>query len=291
MSEPDNDTGTLSESSEAPIAQGGLVSFVLGVVIGTAAGLIGVGGGEFRIPVLLDALRLPVKVAAGVNMVIGLFTVTLSVARRWGQQTWSADALTLGAVMGAASVLGSVIGARQVHRIPSSILKKFVISYLSVIGVWMVVEAFTHLDHIIINPTGPSRWVIAALAGFAIASVSGSLGVAGGEMRIPALMYLFAIPIKEAGTISLLVSIPTVAAGAVTYRRLGHLPRRALAIALLMGVGSLIGVLIGGSLLPVVDKHTIKGLLGVILLLATVVTALSKRDHKSSSTRPRPSRR
>ena len=44
-----------------------------------------------------------------------------------------------------------------------------------------------------------------------------------------------------------------------------------------MGVGSLIGVLIGASLLPVVDKHTIKGLLGVILLLATVSLVFSKK--------------
>lgn len=101
--------------------------------------------------------------------------------------------------------------------------------------------------------------------------------MAGGEMRIPALMYLFSVPIKEAGTISLLVSIPTVAAGAITYRRLGLLPNRALVVAIMMGLGSLIGVLIGASLLAVVDKHTIKGLLGVILLMATVSPVFSKK--------------
>jgi len=51
--------------------------------------LIGVGGGEFRIPVLLHVLRLPVRVAAGANTVIGLFVVVLSVARRWGEQRLS----------------------------------------------------------------------------------------------------------------------------------------------------------------------------------------------------------
>ena len=255
----------------------GSVGFLFGVVIGTAAGLIGVGGGEFRIPVLLHALRLPVKVAAGVNLVIGLFTVTLSVARRWGHQAWTADALTLGAVMGAASLLGAVVGARQAHRLSSPILKKVVCTYLLVVGVWMVVEAAARAESTLLDPHGPVRWAFAALVAFAIAAVSGSLGVAGGEMRIPALMYFFSVPIKEAGTISLLVSIPTVAAGALTYRRLGHLPSRALVVAISMGLGSLIGVLIGASLLAVVDKHTIKGLLGVILLLATVSLAFSKK--------------
>jgi uncharacterized membrane protein YfcA len=258
------------------LRRGGTISFVCGVLTGTA-GLIGVGGGEFRIPVLLHVLRLPVKVAAGVNMLIGLFTVSLSVARRWGHHAWTSDALALGTVMGAASLLGSVLGARQAHRFSSPSLKRVVCIYLFVVGVWMVVEAVAHAEYTILEPHGPARWVLAASVGFAIAVVSGSLGVAGGEMRIPALLYLFGIPIKEAGTISLLVSIPTVAAGAFTYRRLGHLPDRAAAVAVLMGVGSLLGVLLGASLLAMVDKHTIKALLGVILLLATACLAFSKK--------------
>jgi uncharacterized membrane protein YfcA len=272
-----NDDVRSSEPAASSPGRGGSVSFIFGVVIGTAAGLIGVGGGEFRIPVLLHALRLPVKIAAGVNMVIGLFTVTLSVSRRWGHQTWTADALTLGTVMGAASLLGAVVGVRQAHRLSSPILKKVVCTYLLVVGVWMVIKSVAHAEYTLLDPHGLTRWAVAALVGFAIAAVSGSLGVAGGEMRIPALMYLFSIPIKDAGTISLLVSIPIVAAGALTYRRLGHLPNRALAVAILMGLGSLIGVLIGASLIAVVDKHTIKGLLGVILLLATVSLAFSKK--------------
>ena len=45
-------------------------------------------------------------------------------------------------------------------------------------------------------------------------------------------------------------------------------------LSLLMGAGSLIGVLIGASLLPYVDKHTLKTILGVILLVATAFTML-----------------
>jgi uncharacterized membrane protein YfcA len=93
-------------------------------------------------------------------------------------------------------------------------------------------------------------------------------------MRIPALMYLFAMPVKVAGTVSLIASIPTVAAGATAYRRLGHLPNRVAVLSVLMGVGSLIGVLVGASLLPYVNKHTLKALLGVILLAATACLTL-----------------
>jgi uncharacterized membrane protein YfcA len=250
------------------------VAFVAGGVIGTAAGLIGVGGGEFRIPVLLHVLRLPVKVAAGVNMVVGLCTVLLGVVRRWGQQEWTADDTALAALMAVASVLGAAIGAKQASRFSSPVLKGVICCYLIAVGTWMVVEAVSHAETILLAPAGLARWTLAVVIGFVIAAVSGALGVAGGEMRIPALIYLFALPIKEAGTLSLVVSVPTVASGAVAYRRLGLVPNRVILVAALMAVGSVLGVLAGAALLPLVDKHTLKGLLGVILLAATACLTL-----------------
>jgi uncharacterized membrane protein YfcA len=118
----------------------GAIGFLSGIVIGAAAGLIGVGGGEFRIPVLLHILRLPVKEAAGANTIIGFFVVVLSVARRWGQQRLTADDLTLGAVMTIVSILGAVIGARQAHRLSTPFLKRVICVYLLAVGVRMIAE-------------------------------------------------------------------------------------------------------------------------------------------------------
>ena len=221
------------EETRISLARGGSLGFVSGIVIGATAGLIGVGGGEFRIPVLLHVLRLPVKAAAGANTVIGLFVVVLSVIRRWDQQSLTADDVTLGAVMAAFSLFGAVIGARQAHRLSTPLLKRIVCLYLLAVGVWMVVEGLAEVEHTLFEPEGWLRWTLAALIGFLIAAASGALGVAGGEMRIPALMYLFAMPVKVAGTVSLIASIPTVAAGAMTYRKLGHIPNRVLVLSLI----------------------------------------------------------
>jgi uncharacterized membrane protein YfcA len=198
------------------LQRNGTLGFLSGIVIGVAAGLIGVGGGEFRIPVLLHVLRLPVKVAAGANTVIGFFVVVLSVARRWGQQRLTNDDLTLGAVMALASILGAIIGARQAHRLSTPILKWVICVYLLAVGIWMIAEGLAQSEHSLIEPKGWLRWVLAALVSFVIAAASGALGVAGGEMRIPALMYLFAMPVKTAGTISLIASIPTGPPGGQT---------------------------------------------------------------------------
>ena len=50
-----------------------------------AAGLIGVGGGEFRIPVLVRLLEFPLTLAGRINFVVGSFTVVLGAIHRSGQ--------------------------------------------------------------------------------------------------------------------------------------------------------------------------------------------------------------
>ena len=274
----DNRAQTSAETFNVTLTRHGILAAVFGLVTGIGAGLIGVGGGEFRMPVLMWLFGNHVKIAAGVNLVVGLFTVCLSLFRRWGLHQWAFNDYMLMAAFGVPSLFGAVLGARQAHRISSPMLRIIVCAYLIIVGAWMLLEGIAHTEVVLLNPSGLSRLILAALLGFVIATVSGALGVAGGEMRIPALLYLFAVPIKTAGTISLMVSIPTVAAGAAAYRRLGHIPNGVLLIAVLMALGSLVGVLVGTSLLQHADKHTLKAVLGAILLLATIGVAFSSHS-------------
>ena len=149
-----------------------------------------------------------------------------------------------------------------------------VVIYLLVVGLWMIVESLTQTESHLLTLTGTTRTILALLMGFGIATLSTALGVAGGEMRIPALIYLFGYDVKVAGTLSLFASIPTVAGGAFTYRLSGYLPGWALRIAAVMGAGSLLGVLLGTALLPYVHPNVLRGLLGAVLLLATGALAL-----------------
>jgi uncharacterized membrane protein YfcA len=255
---------------DTPTARSGAIAVVSGGVTGIAAGFIGVGGGEFRIPVLVQMLGFPLKLAGGTNLVIGLLTVALGVLRRWGQYSWTRDDVVLLWIMSLASIVGAGVGVLGRERLPLRLLKATVCLYLIVIGLWMLYESVAHVEHVLIDPKGITRWYLGAVMAFAIAVVSGVLGVAGGEMRIPTLLYLFAVPIREAGTLSLMISIPTVAAAAITDRRLGGVPNSVLPVALLMGVASAAGVLVGAAWVPYADRDLIKGSLGIVLLLATV---------------------
>ena len=179
-------------------------------------------------------------------------------------------------IMGTVSLVGAGIGVAGREKMSVRPLRIAVCVYLLVVGIWMLYESVSHAEHVLLYPTGIARWTLAAVIGFVIAVVSGVLGVAGGEMRIPALLYLFAVPIIEAGTLSLAVSVPTVAAGALTDRRMGGVPNSVLRTAIVIGLASAAGVLISAALLPYADRNTIKGALGVVLLLATVRLAVGR---------------
>ena len=65
---------------------------------------------------------------------------------------------------------------------------------------------------------------IALVAGVLIGIVSTLLGVASGELIIPTLVLGFGMPIKAAGTLSLLISIPTILVGLDRHRARGTFP-------------------------------------------------------------------
>jgi uncharacterized membrane protein YfcA len=59
------------------------------------------------------------------------------------------------------------------------------------------------------------------LFGFLIGAISNVLGVAGGEVIIPTLVFAYGVPVKSAGSLSMLISLPTVLAGIVRHARAG----------------------------------------------------------------------
>lgn len=253
-----------------------LLALVTGIILGAAAGLIGVGGGEFRIPALWYLLQRRVRVAASVNLVVGSVTVIVSLARRWGTLQWSVSTIELAAVLLVASIAGAVIGARKANVVATPVLKRVVQGYLVIVGVWMLYEAITETERILLRPEGVTLFTIVAVLAFLIAAFSAAVGVAGGELRIPALLYLCAIPLKQAGTLSLVASIPTVVSGAIVYRQAGHLEGEALWFAVWMSAGSIAGVLIGAHFLGTISPHMLKAIFGGILLAAAIALGIGK---------------
>jgi uncharacterized membrane protein YfcA len=118
-----------------------------------------------------------------------------------------------------------------------------------VIGLALIVEAFLSQQVPGLLPKILALRIVAAVVfGLGIGLVSSLLGVAGGELIIPTLVFGFGVDIKAAGTASLLVSLPKLVVGVLRHRRLGsYTVREDLTKTVApMGTGSVVGTVTGG---------------------------------------------
>ena len=181
------------------------LAFLYAVPISILGGLIGLGGAEFRLPVLAGPLGYPPRRAIPLNLVVSLVTLFVSLAIR--SRTLSLAAVTpfLDAVL--ALIIGAVVGAffgpALAGKLSDEKLERVILVLLVVIGVLLIVESFlpSQLPALLPNTRG---WHASAglVFGLLIGLVSSLLGVAGGELIIPTLVFAFGADIKTAGTAS-----------------------------------------------------------------------------------------
>lgn len=144
------------------------------------------------------------------------------------------------------------------------------------IGFLLVIEAF--LPSVggsgLVPDDAAWRSVSGLLLGIAIGAVAALLGVAGGELLIPTLMFVFGVDIYVAGTAALIISLLMVCVGLWRYHGFGALPDAdaLVATALPMGMGSILGAILGGILAGIFPALVLKLSLGFILIAAAVGT-------------------
>ena len=246
-----------------------------GAPIGLLGGLIGLGGAEFRLPVLVGVFGYAARGAVALNLAISLVTVVSALVIRGGTLSLapllSLLPVVLGMIVGA--VWAAYMGTALVHRVSERLLERVILVFLVVIGSALVVEAFLPRDVPAFLPEALTVRVVAAIVfGLAVGLVSSLLGVAGGELIIPTLVFSFGAGIKAAGTASLLISLPTVAVGVLRHRRLGAYSERRDVTGTVapMGAGSVLGAVAGGFLVGIVPAAALKLLLGIILIVSAV---------------------
>src|SRR5919112_388370 len=254
-----------------------LAALLYGAPIGFLGGLIGLGGAEFRLPVLAGIFGYAARRAVALNLAISLLTVLSALLIRGGTLSLAPvlGLLPVALAMMAGAVSAAFLGVSLVHRVSERLLERFILVLLVGIGMALVIEAFLPREVAGFLPQESLlllRLVVAALFGLFIGLVSSLLGVAGGELIIPTLVFVFGVGIKTAGTASLLVSLPTVAVGGFRHRRLGSFANRADLTQTVapMGVGSVVGAVVGGLFVGLVPASMLKLVLGVILIVSAV---------------------
>jgi uncharacterized protein len=111
-------------------------------------------------------------------------------------------------------------------------------------------------------------WAIAI--GFAGGVVAGLLGIGGGVLFVPALVFFVGLGQHEAEATSLLAIVPVALAGAYRQDRYGNVRRRD---ALVLGVLSLAGAATGVALANALSGAALRDGFAVFMVLVAVQLA------------------
>ena len=256
--------GSAERSLPAAFAGGGL--------IGVLGGLIGLGGAEFRLPLLIGAFHFAALEAVIVNKATSLVVVASALPFRAGvvpfSEVWAHWQVIVNLLAG--SLLGAWLGAGWATRLRSERLFRVIaVMLVAIAAVLLLGHGVTAGEPPL---AGAVQAVVGVAAGFGIGVVASILGVAGGELLIPTLVLLFGADIKLAGSLSLAVSLPTMLMGFARYSRdrsfvvLGRNRR----FVLVMAAGSVAGTFLGGRLLGLVPGAVLLPGLAAILLVSAV---------------------
>ncbi|WP_320196514.1 sulfite exporter TauE/SafE family protein (plasmid) [Agrobacterium rosae] len=248
------------------------MAFAGGGIIGALGGLIGLGGAEFRLPLLIGLFNFAALEAVILNKAMSLVVVATALPFRASTVPFSTIAENWPIVVNllAGSLLGACFGAGWATRLKSETLYKVIAAMLVVIAVVLMIGHDATAGQPLL--TGVAQMIAGVVAGFIIGIVASLLGVAGGELLIPTLVLLFGADIKLAGSLSLAVSLPTMLVGFTRYSRdqsfsvLG----RNKTFLLVMAAGSIVGTFVGGLLLGIVPNEFLLPALAAILLISAV---------------------
>ncbi|AYN39646.1 sulfite exporter TauE/SafE family protein [Streptomyces dangxiongensis] len=251
------------------------VVFGAGAAIGVLGGMIGLGGAEFRLPLLISLFGFAALSAVILNKAMSLVVVLVALPARLA----AVPAVELAARwpvavnLLAGSLLGAWAGASWAVRMRSATLYKVLAALMVLMAAALMVTHTTTLGTLDLPlwaqvPCG-------VVAGFGIGVVAAIMGVAGGELLIPTIVLLFGEGIKTAGSISLLVSLPTMLVAFARYSRDGSFAVLGanLRFAMIMAAGSIVGAVLGGLLLGVFPDLVLIPALAVILLISAVKLA------------------
>lgn len=273
---------------------------VLGFVVGLLSGMFGVGGGFLTTPLLIFyGIPPTVAVASAATQITGASVSGVMVYFRRG----GVD-LRMGAVLIAGGLLGSLAGAALFRLLLANGQIDLAIGFLYVvilgsIGMLMLRDSLLALGYLKRSqsepaPDGPRRkvrWVtslplrwrfqqsglfISPIAPFLLGLATGILtvllGIGGGFILVPAMIYILGMPARVVIGTSLLmvlaVSAGTTMIHALTTRAVD------IVLATLLLVGGVIGAQYGALLALRIKPDLLRLALAIIILLVALRMAL-----------------
>lgn len=130
--------------------------------------------------------------------------------------------------------------------------------------------------------------LLPVVLGVFVGSLSGLVGIGGGVVLVPILLYIFNVPMHTAAGTSLSIVLPMSLVGAISHLQRGNVDVR---LWILLSIGSVIGAWLGahvGGLLPGLTLKKIFAFILLIISLNTLAEAYGVSPLSARSAAPKP---
>lgn len=271
----------------------------MGAAVGFLSGLFGVGGGFLMTPLLIFA-GIPSAIAVGTEaaqIVASSVSGALAQWRRRNVDVRMGTVLLVGGVLGSAAGVHIVGVLRRLGHFEFFVTLCYV-TFLSVIGTLMLIESLNEIRRFQKEKKPPTRskkhhyWIhrlplkmrfhrsklyISAIPPFLIGAMvgllAGIMGVGGGFIMVPAMIYLLKMPTSVVIGTSLFQIVFVTAATTILHAKQNFTVDVVLAFVLMVGgvVGAQFGAVAGEKL----RGEQLRFLLALLVLLVGVRMAWS----------------
>jgi uncharacterized membrane protein YfcA len=285
-----------------------LILLAIGFSVGVLGGFFGVGGAWVVTPAL-NIFGFNMAYAIGTDLA-HIFGKSIVATRKHGKMGNVDVKLGLLSIVG--SVIGVEVGARNVMWLTAKGLAGPVVRYAYMIllfglGIYMLYDYFTkdkraakqEMSDMEAGPGTPAKkkWNIPPMITFPVSGVtvslwvvmgvffftgwlSGFLGVGGGFIRMPALIYLIGCPTAIAIGTDLFSVVFTGAYGCFTYALKARVEIFA---ALIMLVGASVGAQIGVTAVKYIHGYGIRLLFAIMIIMAGCSVALKQFEMTTAA--------
>jgi len=284
-----------------PIAELPVNIFLLlgmGLAVGFISGMFGIGGGFLMTPLLIFIGVLPSVAVASVAPHIAASSASSAISywRRNAIDVPLAMMLLVGGTVGTASGVWLFTLLRSADQLDLIIALSYLI-LLSAVGGLMVTEAVraivrSYQGHpVVLRRPGSHTWIhglpfkirfkrskiyVSAIPvlgiGFIIGFLGALMGIGGGFLLVPMLIYFLRVPTATVIGTSTALTLVTMAAATVMHAAANHLVDAMLALILM--VGGVIGAQFGARAGQSMKAERLRLLLGMLVLGVGVRFAL-----------------
>lgn len=258
-----------------------------GLLIGFVSGLVGVGGGVLMVPLLYffyanpgwSGVDLPAELHAVVAHATSLFVIVpTAMIGTWAYHRARVVDWRAALPMAAFSVGAALLTTRLTPLLPAQGLKLG-------FGLFLLASGLNLLRPLPLREIPPTRshlW-LGAMGGIAVGVISALLGVGGGIVAIPILVYVMGLGLEKVAATSMAVIIFTATAAVVGYAASGPsnlaMPSGSVGyIHYLAGlpimVGSVVAVSTGARVNQRLSTRTLRILFGLVFIALGVRLAV-----------------